>query len=474
MRSLSNHYIDGGWVASQGGRMHAVINPATERACAETVLGTALDVDAAVAAAVRARDTFAATTKEQRLALLAAVLAEYAKRRGEIAQVITEEMGCPISLSKAAQATAGMAHLQATIDALKDFSFEEERGRSRVLQEPIGVAALITPWNWPMNQIVAKVAPAIAAGAVMVLKPSELAPSNACIFAEIMHAAGVPPGVFNLINGDGAEVGEALSRHPDIDMISITGSTRAGVAVAKNAASTVKRVHQELGGKSPNVILRGAALRKAVTAGTLAMMLNSGQSCNAPSRMLVPAEQHDEALAIAAAVAQALQLGDPAQEGPHLGPVANARQYEKVRSMIGQGIESGALLAAGGLERPGSIERGYYVRPTVFGRVDRDMVIAREEIFGPVLCIFPYRDEEEAVHLANDTQYGLSAHVWASDADAALGVARRLRTGSVHLNGAQVDFALPFGGYKRSGNGREFGAHGIREFLEVKSIMRAA
>ena len=474
MRNLHYHYIGGAWVEGDKSRAHAVVNPATEQVCAEVRLGTERDVNAAVSAAIAARDKFAATIKEERFALLQAILGEYAKRRDELAAVITEEMGCPISLSKAAQAAVGMAHLQATTAALQTFSFEQQQGRSRLVFEPVGVAALITPWNWPMNQIVAKVAAAVAAGCTMVLKPSEIAPGNAVIFAEIMHAAGVPAGVFNLVNGDGPVVGEALARHPDVDMVSFTGSTRAGVLVAKNAAATVKRVHQELGGKSPNVILRGADLTQAVTAGIRVLMMNSGQSCNAPSRMLVPAELHEQATAIAASVANAIQVGDPAQEGSHIGPLANSNQYLKVKALIAQAVDAGARLAAGGAERPASMARGFYIRPTVFAGVANSMQIAREEIFGPVLCVIPYQDEAEAVQIANDTPYGLAAHVWASSHDAALPVARRLRAGSIHINGASVDFSMPFGGFKQSGNGREFGAHGIKEFLEAKAIMTPA
>lgn len=474
MRTVNKHYIGGVWVTGQNGRMHSVINPATEQVCSQVMLGTEQDVNAAVAAAIEARSHFATTSKEQRVALLGAILTEYARRRDEIAQVITEEMGCPISLSMAAQAAVGMAHLQATMAALQNFSFEDLHGRSRVFYEPVGVTAMITPWNWPMNQIVAKVAAALAAGCVMVLKPSEMAPGCAVIFAEILHAAGVPAGVFNLVNGEGTGVGKALARHPDVDMISFTGSTRAGIAVAENAAASVKRVHQELGGKSPNVILRGADLQKAVVAGTRALMMNSGQSCNAPSRMLVPEELHEEAVAIAASVADSIPLGDPALAGPHIGPLANSAQYSKVTALISQAVESGAKLAAGGAERPAGMTRGFYVKPTVFAGVANSMRIAREEIFGPVLCILPYRDEADAVRIANDTPYGLAAHVWAQDDTTALAVARRLRAGSIHINGASVDFSMPFGGFKQSGNGREFGAHGIKEFLEAKSIMGPA
>lgn len=474
MRYLHDHYINGEWVKGDRGRAHAVINPSTEEVCAEVLLGTQRDVDAAVSAATAARDKFAATSKEERIALLQAVLTEYAKRRDDLAAVITEEMGCPISLSKAAQAAVGMAHLQATIAALQTFTFEQRQGRSTLVLDPVGVAALITPWNWPMNQIVTKVAAALAAGCTMVLKPSEVAPGNAVIFAEIMHAAGVPAGVFNLVNGDGPVVGEALARHADVDMVSFTGSTRAGVLVAQAAAATVKRVHQELGGKSPNIILRGADLTQAVTAGTRVLMMNSGQSCNAPSRMLVPEELHEQAVAIAAKVANSIPVGDPGQEGPHIGPLANSNQLMKVKTLISAALDAGARLAAGGAERPSEMARGFYVRPTIFAGVSNDMRIAREEIFGPVLCLIPYRDEADAIRIANDTPYGLAAHVWASSHDAALPVARRLRAGSIHINGASVDFSMPFGGFKQSGNGREFGAHGIREFLDAKAIMNPA
>jgi aldehyde dehydrogenase (NAD+) len=471
MREMLQHYINGQWVNSQGGRRHEVINPATEAPCAAITLGTAADVEAAVAAAKAAGPAFAATSKAERLALLGKILAAYMPRAADMAKTISEEMGCPISVATAYQAALGAGHLQSTMAALEAFHFEEANGTHQLVYEPIGVVGLITPWNWPLNQIVAKVAPALAAGCTMVLKPSEVAPGNAYIFAEIMHAAGVPPGVFNLVNGDGPGVGEALSRHPDVAMMSFTGSTRAGVAVAKAAADTVKRVHQELGGKSPSIILDDADLQAAVIGNMQSLLVNSGQSCNAPTRMLVPASLHDAAVAIAKAVVDQAQLGDPAKEGMHLGPVANVNQFSKIQGLIAQGVQEGATLAAGGPGRPEGMDKGYFVRPTVFANVTNSMAVAREEIFGPVLAILPYQDEAEAIRIANDTPYGLAAYIWTKDPARAARVARQLKAGNVHLNGANIDLGSPFGGYKQSGNGREFGRFGLEEFLEVKAVL---
>ncbi len=473
MRDLTKHYIDGAWTASDGNDSIAVINPATEAPCATMVLGTAHDLDRAAQAAHAAFPAFAATSKAQRIDLLTKILHAYMPRINDIAQVISEEMGCPISIAKAAQAMLGPMHLQATIEALKAFDFEEAVAQHHIVKEPIGVVGLITPWNWPINQIVAKVAPAIAAGCTMVLKPSEICPGNAVIFAEIMHEAGVPKGVFNLVLGDGPGVGEAMSKHPLIDMMSFTGSTRAGVQVAKNAADTVKRVHQELGGKSPNLILADADLSKAIPESVRGILLNTGQSCNAPTRLLVPADKHDEIVAACVAIASQAQSGDPMQEGMHLGPVANARQFERVQMLINVGINEGATLALGGAGRPENMSKGFFVKPTIFANVKNSMTIAQEEIFGPVVCIIPYKDEAEAIAIANDTPYGLAAYIW-STPEHAKQVARHIRAGNVHINGANIDANAPFGGFKQSGNGREFGKFGIEEFLETKAMLMPA
>jgi aldehyde dehydrogenase (NAD+) len=464
-------YIDGAWVDPAEPRTLDVINPATGKPVGRISLGGAKDVDRAVAAARRAFESYSRTSREERLALLGRIATEYQKRYEEIARTITEEMGAPFWLSKAAQAATGLGHLGQVMEVLKTYEFTEERGTSLVVKEPVGVCAFITPWNWPVNQIMCKVAPALAAGCTMVLKPSEIAPLDAMILAEVFHAAGVPAGVFNLVNGDGPTVGAALSAHPGIDMVSFTGSTRAGVAVAQAAAPTVKRVAQELGGKSANLILDDADLPSAVAGGVRSCMMNSGQSCNAPTRMLVPASRHDEAVKIAAATAAQITVGDPYKEGVAIGPVASEAQYKKVQGLIEKGIAEGAKLVAGGPGRPEGITEGFYVRPTVFAGVRNDMTIAREEIFGPVLSILPYRDEEEAIRIANDTPYGLSGYVSSGSIEHAREVASRLRTGNVHLNGAPPDFGAPFGGYKQSGNGREWGVYGFEEFLETKAVL---
>jgi len=470
MREMLQFYIDGKWVDPQSPKTLDVINPATEEICGRISIGTAEDVDLAVAAATRAFASYSQSTREDRIALLESVLAEFAKRHDEVAEAIMEEMGAPWGLAKDSQAASGPQHIKATIRALKEYPFEERNRTTLVIKEPIGVCGLITPWNWPMNQVAVKVAPALAAGCTMVLKPSEIAPFDAMIFAEILDAAGVPAGVFNLVNGDGPGVGTALSQHPDVDMMSFTGSTRAGVLVAQNAAPTVKRVAQELGGKSANILLDDADFEKAVKRGAGDMFENTGQSCDAPSRMLVPKARMDEAAAAAASVAEATVVGDPRDEKTEVGPLVSDLQWNKVQDLIQKGIDEGATLAAGGTGKPEGIEKGYFARPTVFANVSNDMTIAREEIFGPVLSIIPYEDEDEAVRIANDTPYGLSGYVSSSDLDRARKVAARMRTGMVHINGAWADSASPFGGYKQSGNGREWGAHGIDEFLEVKSI----
>ncbi len=470
MREMLQFYIDGEWVDPVEPRTLDVINPATEEICGRISLGSAADVDLAVAAAKRAEAGFAATTREERLELLEAILAEFTNRYMDVAEAVMEEMGAPWQLAKGAQAGSGTQHLKAAIRALKSFEFEERNRSTLIVKEPIGVVALITPWNWPVNQVVVKVAPALAAGCTMVLKPSEIAPFDAMIFAEVLDAAGVPRGVFNLVNGDGPGVGTALAQHPDVAMVSFTGSTRAGVAVAQNAAPTVKRVAQELGGKSANIILDDADFEKAVSAGAEDCFDNTGQSCDAPTRMLVPRERMDEAASIAADVANATRVGDPKAEGVEVGPLVSELQWNKVQDLIQKGIDEGATLAAGGTGRPDGLEKGYFARPTVFANVSNDMTIAREEIFGPVLSIIPYDDDDDAVRIANDTLYGLSGYISSGNLDRARSIASRMRTGMVHINGAHLDSMAPFGGYKQSGNGREWGPQGIEEFLEVKSI----
>ncbi len=470
MKDCRQFYIDGKWVSPAKTHDLEVINPATEEAIATISLGSAVDVDRAVAAAKRAFESYSETTLKDRLALLKRIAEVYQSRMPKMAETISREMGAPISLSRAAQAPAGLAHLLETIKVLEHFKFEEIKGPTLMRKEPIGVCGLITPWNWPMNQIVCKVAPALAAGCTMVLKPSELAPLSAYLFAETLHEAGVPPGVFNLVNGDGPTVGAAISSHPDVAMVSFTGSTRAGVAVASAAAPSVKRVTQELGGKSANIIMEDADLGNAVKEGVQSCFRNSGQSCNAPTRMLVLRSRMAEAIEAAQQAADATRVGDPFTEGVHVGPLVSRIQFEKVQRMISKGIEEGATLVAGGLGRPDGLTKGYFVKPTVFANVRNDMTVAREEIFGPVLCILPYENEDEAIRIANDTPYGLSGFVTSGDAERARRVAKRIRAGNVHINGARVDFGGCFGGYKQSGNGREWGEAGLGEFLELKAV----
>jgi aldehyde dehydrogenase (NAD+) len=472
MKEYLKFYINGEWVAPVTPKTFEVINPATEEPVGKISMGSAADVDKAVKAARAAFETFGRSSREDRIALLERIIATYMGRLDEIAEVISAEMGAPLWLAKAAQAPAGLAHFMQTLEVLKNYSFVENRGSTKLLREPVGVCGFITPWNWPINQIACKVAPALAAGCTMVLKPTELAPMNAMLFAEIMHEAGVPAGVFNLVNGDGPTVGAAIAAHPGVDMMSFTGSTRAGVQVAKAAADTVKRVAQELGGKSANIILDDADLQRAVEGGVRTCFTNSGQSCNAPTRMLVPRSKHAEAVKIAKAVAESVTVGDPRAEGINLGPVANKNQFEKIQKLIETGVKEGADLVTGGPGRPQGLSKGYFIKPTIFANVRNDMTIAREEIFGPVLAILPYDTEEDAVRIANDTVYGLSGYVSGSP-ERALRVASQLRTGNVHLNGAAADFTAPFGGYKQSGNGREWGEFGFEEFLEVKAVMGA-
>jgi aldehyde dehydrogenase (NAD+) len=469
MKDCRQFYIDGKWVDPSQARDFLVINPATEEPVATISLGNVTDVNRAVAAAKRAFESYSETTPEDRLRLLRRTIEVYRQRMEEMAETISQEMGSPISLSRAAQAPAGLAHLIEIVKVLERFKFEELRGSTLMRKEPIGVCGLITPWNWPMNQIVCKVAPALAAGCTMVLKPSELAPLSAYLFAQILHDAGLPAGIFNLVNGDGPTVGAAITAHPDVAMVSFTGSTRAGVAVASAAAPTVKRVTQELGGKSANIIL-DEDLANAVTEGVQACFRNTGQSCNAPTRMLVPRLKMAEAVSAAEKAADATKVGDPFSDGTNLGPLVSKAQFEKVQRLIGQGIEEGATLVAGGLGRPDGLTKGYFAKPTVFADVRNDMTIAREEIFGPVLCIIPYENEDDAVRIANDTPYGLSGFVTSTDIGRARRVAKRIRAGNVHINGARIDFGGCFGGYKQSGNGREWGEAGLEEFLELKAI----
>ena len=471
MRECKQFYINGEWVEATSPNDFDVLNPATEEVCATISLGNETDVDKAVAAAKAAFETFSQTSVEERIALLERIAEVYQSRIGDMAEAIRLEMGAPISLASTAQAYAGLGHIMEAAKVLKTFTFDEQLGEHRVVKEPIGVCGLITPWNWPVNQVSCKVAPALAVGCTMVLKPSEVAPLSSYLYAEILHEAGVPAGVFNLVNGDGPTVGTALSVHPDVDMMSFTGSTRAGSLVAQNAAPTVKRVTQELGGKSPNIILEDADLGAAVTRGVLHMYHNTGQSCNAPSRMLVPRAKLAEAEAIATAVtADMVVIGDTAEEATTMGPVVSKVQWDKIQGLIGKGIDEGAKLVCGGLGLPDGIERGYYVKPTVFSEVNNDMTVAREEIFGPVLVMIPYDTEEEAIRIANDTPYGLAGYVQSEDIERARKVASRIRAGNIHLNGASGGTDVPFGGFKQSGNGREWGAHGFTDYLEIKAI----
>jgi len=470
MDNARKFYINGEWVDPISTDMIAVVNPATEEVFETIAAGNSEDVDAAVAAAKAAFPSFSQTSKDERIALLEKVIEVYKARMGDIAAAVTSEMGAPSGLANGAQAPAGLGHVMATLKALKNHEFEEVMGTTTVVEEPVGVCAFITPWNWPLNQIMTKVAPALATGCTMVLKPSEVAPLNALIVAEVLHDAGVPAGVFNLVNGNGLDVGVPLTSHPDVDMVSFTGSTRAGVSVAENAAPTVKRVTQELGGKSANVILDDVDVAAVVGRDMFGMCMNTGQSCNAGSRMLVPNAMMDEAIAVAKATAESIPVGDPTAEGIAVGPVVSEAQFLKIQALIQKGIDEGATLVTGGVGRPEGLDKGYFVQPTVFANVTNDMTIAREEIFGPVITILGYDSEEEAIEIANDTEYGLSGYVSSADHDRAVAVARQLRTGMVHVNGAGGDINAPFGGYKRSGNGREWGLHGMKEFLETKSI----
>ena len=472
MQSYTQHYIDGAWVDSEGGTRHHVINPATEAPCTEITLGSQADVDKAVAAARRAFESWSQTSIEERSALLTRIIEVYKTRMPDLAKAVSEEMGAPIGFASAAQVPAGLGHFISTLKALGDFPFEEKLGRAKVVHEPLGVVAMITPWNWPLNQITAKVAPAIAAGNAMILKPSEEAPSCAIILAEILHEAGVPAGVFNLVNGDGPGVGAALSSHRDVDMVSFTGSTRAGIAVAQAAAATVKRVHQELGGKAPNLVLEGADLQAVLPPTLMGVLANSGQSCIAPTRLLVHSSQVEAATAVAKAMFEGAQVGDPAAMGAHIGPVVNKAQFDKIQGLIQSAIDEGATLVTGGVGRPDGRNSGYYIKPTVFADVTPEMRISQEETFGPVATITRYDSLDEGVRIANDTPYGLSATI-SGDAAEAAKVAPRLRAGLVTINSWSPDGAAPFGGYKQSGNGRENGKYGLTDFMEVKTIVGA-
>jgi aldehyde dehydrogenase (NAD+) len=471
VRECHRFYIDGAWVAPVGTGRFPVTDPATEEVTGSIAMGAAADVDRAVAAARRAFAQFSSTSIAERAALIARIVEVYQRRYDDVADAISTELGAPISFAKRSQTGLGSGHMQTMLEVLASYRFREDRGTMRLAREPVGVCGLITPWNWPINQIACKVAPALGAGCTMVLKPSEIAPLSAVVFTEVLHEAGVPPGVFNLVQGDGPTVGQAIAAHPDVDMVSFTGSTRGGVAVAKAAADTVKRVHQELGGKSPNVILDAVVLERAVTEGVKECFGNSGQSCNAPSRMLVPRALHDRAAEIARSVAAGLVVGSPRDPGADLGPVISKVQFDKIQRLIRAGIDEGATLVIGGPGRPEGLARGYYVRPTVFASVRNDMTIAREEIFGPVLAILPFDSEAEAIAIANDTPYGLAAYVSGADPEQVRRVAGAIRAGMIHLNDTPMGLNAPFGGFKQSGTGREWGEFGLEAFVELKAVL---
>ncbi|KQV39388.1 MULTISPECIES: aldehyde dehydrogenase family protein [unclassified Rhizobium] len=471
MDNYGKFYIDGEWREPSSGEYLDVVDPSTEKPFAKIALGAPKDVDDAVATARRAFPAYSQVSVADRIAFFKRVLDIFRRRQNEIAEIVTKEMGSPITFSIEAQTATCVAHIEAIIDILQDFSFEERSGTTLIVKEPIGVVGLITPWNWPINQVVCKVLPALAAGCTIVIKPSEIAPLDATIFTEILEEAGLPAGVFNLVNGEGPVVGEAISAHPDIDMVSFTGSTRAGVRVAKAAADTVKRVTQELGGKSANILLDDVDFASAVRNGIVGCFANSGQSCDAPTRMLVPKSRYDEVLAIARDAAGDQTVGDPTDPATVLGPLASEVHFNKVQGLIRQGIDEGATVLVGGPGRPEGLDIGYYVKPTIFANVTNDMKIAQEEIFGPVLCILPYEDEQDAIRIANDTPYGLAAYVQSADQDRARRVARQLRAGSIFINYPDWDPLAPFGGYKQSGNGREAGHHSLSEYLEIKAMV---
>ena len=470
MKDKLKFYINGQWVESESNEKIEVINPANEAIVGHVTAGTKEDIDGAVKAAANAFKTYQFSSKDERIELLNNVIAEYENRYQDFVDTITEEMGAPLWLSSKAQASTGIKNLNETLDALKEYEFEKEEGDYILMKEPIGVVGMITPWNWPMNQITTKVSAALAAGCTMVLKPSEISPYCAMLLAEVFDTAGVPAGIFNVVNGYGPTVGAALSEHKDVDMMSFTGSTRAGIAVAQASATTVKRVHQELGGKSSNIILDDVAdLERSVKGGAGHCFLNSGQSCNAPTKMLVSSTNYDKAVEVAGATAESTTVGDPHGEF-RMGPIANKAQYEKVLRMIEIGIEEGATLVAGGTERPDGYDSGYYVKPTVFANVTPDMTIAKEEIFGPVLSIIKYETEEEAIQIANDTEYGLAGYIQGEPSHAHE-VAKKIRAGQIIINGGARGTGAPFGGYKASGNGREHGLHGLEECLETKAVI---
>ncbi|MEH6585574.1 MAG: aldehyde dehydrogenase family protein [Halioglobus sp.] len=470
MRIYDKFYINGEWVDPVTPKSMDVINPANEQVCATISIGSAADVDKAAMAARAAFTTFGRSSREERIAILAALVEAYQKRYSDVADAISEEMGAPTKLAVEAQAATGIGHLATALEILQSYEFEEMAGNSRIIKEPIGVCGMITPWNWPINQITCKVAPALAVGCTVVLKPSEVAPLSGYLFTEIVHEAGLPAGVFNMINGDGPGVGTAISSHPEIDMVSFTGSTRAGSLVAQNAAPSIKRVTQELGGKSPNILLDDVDLEAAVARGVMHMYTNTGQSCNAPSRMLVPRAKMEEAAAIAAKVTESVVVGDPKAEGTTMGPVVSEVQFNKIQGLIQAGIDEGATLVCGGVGRPDGLEHGYFIKPTVFSNVTNDMTVASEEIFGPVLVMMPYDSIEEAITVANDTPYGLAGYVQGNDMDQVMDVASQIRAGNININGGSGDLLTPFGGYKQSGNGREWGAHGFTDYLEVKAL----
>ena len=470
MKDLRQFYINGQWVDPVQTNDLNVENPATEEMIATISLGAAADVDAAVAAAKAAFPVYSKFSVDERIALMEKLLQIYMDRYDEVAVAISMEMGAPISFATAAHADTGRGHISAALEALKVFEFERQIENTRIVKEPIGVCGFITPWNWPINQITCKVAPALATGCTMVLKPSEIAPISGYLFTQMMHQAGFPAGVYNMVNGDGPNVGAVISSHPDIDMVSFTGSTRAGILVAKAAAETVKRVTQELGGKSPNIIFEDADIETAVGAGIANMMSNTGQSCNAPSRMLVQSSVYDQAVQVAKQTAAQIAVDQPTKEGEHIGPLSSRVQFDKVQGLIKVGMDEGADLVAGGLGKPEGFEAGYFVKPTIFAGVNNQMAIAKEEIFGPVLTMIPFDTEEQAIEIANDTPYGLAAYLSTGNDERAKRVAAQLRAGMVSLNSASQDYTAPFGGYKQSGNGREWGEFGFDDFLEIKGI----
>ncbi len=471
MITLDKFYIDGDWVKPADPQLFDIINPASELVIGQVALGNETDVNRAVTAANRAFVTWSETSREERLSVLDRIIEIYESRLHEMAEAISTEMGAPMSMALDSQAPIGLTHFITSREALALYQFEAQQNNTMIYKEPIGTCGFITPWNWPMNQIACKVAPALACGCTVVLKPSELAPLSAQLFADILHQAGVPAGVFNMIYGDGPTVGAAMSAHPDIEMVSLTGSTRAGIEVSKNAAETVKRVALELGGKSPNIILDDTDMEKAVRDGVVECFRNTGQSCNAPTRMLVPASFHDRAVELAIEVAKNTVVGDPADEATDIGPLSNQGQFTKVNQMIQQAIDDGSELVVGGVGRPEGLESGFYAKPTVFANVTNDMMIAREEVFGPVIAIMPYNDLNEAIDIANDSPYGLASYVQSGNPDNAKLLARKLRAGNVFLNGNNFDPNAPFGGYKQSGNGREWGDFAFHDFLEIKGVV---